>query len=141
MTTGTGTRKLILLVEDNEDNRRIYCTMLKHVGFDVLEAHDGAEGLAAMRAHHPDLVIMDVSVPTIDGWEATRQAKQDPSIAHIPILAVTAHALPSDREKAAEVGCSGYLAKPVEPRVVANMVAELLAAATPSSLARPRARG
>jgi two-component system, cell cycle response regulator DivK len=124
-------RRRILLVEDNEDNCRIYCAMLRHVGFDVIEAHDGAEGLLAMQTQHPDLVIMDVSVPTIDGWEVTRQAKRDPAIAGIPILAVTAHALPSDREKAAEVGCSGYLAKPVEPRVVANLVADLLAVTTP----------
>lgn len=108
----------ILLVEDNEDNRIIYTTVLRHVGYDVIEAQDGVQAIALARQAKPDLILMDISIPEIDGWEATRILRKDPETSTIPIVALTAHALQDDREKAAQVGFTSYLAKPVEPRAV-----------------------
>jgi CheY-like chemotaxis protein len=105
----------ILLVEDNEDNRIIYAAALRHAGHEVLEAITGTEGIYQARTRLPDLILMDISVPEIDGWEATTILKADPTTRHIPIIAVTAHALPSDRRRSVEVGCDGYLAKPLPP--------------------------
>ncbi len=108
----------MLLVEDNEDNRIIYTTVLRHVGYDVLEALDGAQAIALARSERPDLILMDISIPEIDGWEATRILRRDPATSAIPIVALTAHALPDDREKALQMGFTAYLAKPIEPRTV-----------------------
>ena len=108
----------VLIVEDNEDNLVIYSTILTHSGYRVLEARDGETGILTAQRDHPDLILMDVSIPLIDGWEATRRLKADPATANIPIIALTAHALESDRERVTAVGCDGYLAKPAEPRVV-----------------------
>jgi two-component system, cell cycle response regulator DivK len=116
----------ILLVEDHEDNRIVYRTVLEHFGYTVLEAHDGEEGVRRAREDRPDLVLMDISIPKLDGWEATRVLKSDPKTARIPVIALTAHALPEDRARAAEAGCDGYLAKPVEPRRVVEEVRRVL---------------
>jgi CheY-like chemotaxis protein len=124
--------KLILLVEDTEDNRIVYSTILKHFGYEVSEALNGEEGIAKARTQQPDLVLMDISIPVIDGWEATQVLKHDPATKHIPIIALTAHALASDREKAMEVGCDGYLAKPCEPRAVVAEVQRFLGRANAS---------
>jgi two-component system, cell cycle response regulator DivK len=102
--------KTVLLVEDNEDNRIVYSTILRHFGYTVTEALNGEEGIAKARGERPDLILMDISIPIIDGWEATQVLKHDPATRDIPIIALTAHALASDREKAMEVGCDGYLA-------------------------------
>ncbi|HEX8905519.1 MAG TPA: response regulator [Longimicrobiaceae bacterium] len=110
--------KTVLLVEDNEDNRTVYRTILEHFGYKVTEARNGEDGVRMAREEHPDLILMDISIPLIDGWEATRILKSEPGTSHIPIIALTAHALATDRAKAAEVGCDGYLAKPCEPRRV-----------------------
>jgi two-component system cell cycle response regulator DivK len=118
--------RLVLLVEDNEDNRIVYSTILKHFGYEVSEALNGEEGIARARTQLPDLILMDISIPVIDGWEATQILKRDPATKHIPIIALTAHALASDREKAMEVGCDGYLAKPCEPRAVVAEVQRFL---------------
>jgi len=118
--------RTILLVEDHEDNRIVYRTMLEHFGYTVLLAGDGAEGVRLAREQHPDLILMDVSIPVMDGWEATRTLKADPATARIPIIALTAHALAADRQRADEVGCDGYLAKPVEPRRVLEEVRRFL---------------
>jgi len=118
--------KTVLLVEDNEDNRIVYSTILRHFGYRVMEALNGEEGIAKARAEMPDLILMDISIPIIDGWEATQVLKQDPATHLIPIIALTAHALASDREKAMEVGCDGYLAKPCEPRAVVAEVERFL---------------
>jgi CheY-like chemotaxis protein len=118
--------KTILLVEDNEDNRIVYSTILKHFGYTVTEAWNGEEGISKARSGRPDLILMDISIPIIDGWEATQVLKHDPATKHIPIIALTAHALASDREKAFEVGCDGYLAKPCEPRAVVAEVQRFL---------------
>ena len=119
---GTGA-KTVLLVEDNADNRVIYATILRHFGYRVIEAMDGQEAIALARSEGPGVILMDISLPVIDGWEATRILKADASTRDIPIIALTAHALASDLVKAVEVGCDDYLAKPCEPRVVAATVA------------------
>jgi two-component system cell cycle response regulator DivK len=108
----------LLLVEDNEDNRIIYSTVLRHVGYEVVEAYDGVEAISLARSLHPDLILMDISIPEMDGWEATRRLRLDPDTRSIPIIALTAHALADDRERATAVGFTAYLAKPVEPRAV-----------------------
>ena len=108
----------LLLVEDNEDNRIIYSTVLRHVGYEVVEALDGLQAIALARSVMPDLILMDISIPEVDGWEATRILRQDPATRDIPIIALTAHALADDRERAQTVGFTSYLAKPVEPRAV-----------------------
>ena len=109
---------IVLLVEDNDDNLRIYSTILTYAGYQVIEATDGEAGLAAARDRRPDLILMDVSIPKIDGWEVTRTLKADPATATIPVIALTAHALATDRERANEIGFDGYIAKPAEPRLV-----------------------
>lgn len=108
----------LLLVEDNEDNRIIYSTVLRHTGYEVVEALDGVQAVALARSVHPDLILMDISIPEIDGWEATKILRQDPATRDIPIIALTAHALADDRERATAVGFTSYLAKPIEPRAV-----------------------
>jgi two-component system cell cycle response regulator DivK len=118
--------KTVLLVEDNEDNRIVYSTILQHFGYVVMEALNGEEGIAKARADHPDLILMDISIPVIDGWEATQVLKRDPETRGIPIIALTAHALASDREKAMEVGCDSYLAKPCEPKAVVSEVEKFI---------------
>jgi len=114
--------KTVLLAEDNEDNRIVYSTILQHFGYRVMEALNGEEGIAKARTEQPDLILMDISIPVIDGWEATQVLKRDPKTRRIPIIALTAHALASDREKAMEVGCDSYLAKPCEPKTVVSEV-------------------
>jgi CheY-like chemotaxis protein len=115
-------KKTILLVEDNEDNLVVYRTILEHVGYSVIEARDGEEGVSRAREHLPDLILMDISIPKLDGWEATQRLKDGSDTRLIPIIALTAHALEEDRQKAVQVGCDGYLAKPVEPRRVVREV-------------------
>lgn len=121
-------KRTVLIVEDNEDNRIIYATFLEYSGYRVLEAVDGAEGVDKTRTEQPDIVLMDVSLPTTDGWAATQAIKSDPATANIPIVALTAHALSADRARAFEVGCDGYLAKPVEPKLVVSEIERVLAA-------------
>jgi CheY-like chemotaxis protein len=116
----------VLLVEDNEDNLLIYSTILRHSGFTVLEARDGQAGIDMATKELPGLILMDVSIPLIDGLEATRRLKADPSTKHIPIIALTAHALASDQQKAIEAGCDAYISKPAEPRIVLAAVKRYL---------------
>lgn len=119
-------QKTVLIVEDNEDNLVIYSTILRHAGFQVLEARDGQAGVDAATREQPALVLMDVSIPIIDGWEATRRLKASAATTNIPIIALTAHALASDQQKAFDAGCDGYIAKPAEPRVVLAAVERYL---------------
>lgn len=123
----------VLLVEDNEDNRTIYTTILRHYGHEVHEAATGEEGILMARKHKPGVILMDVAMPGIDGWEATRRLKADPETASIPVVALTAHAMAEDRQRAVDAGCESYLAKPVEPRRVVEEVERLLARATAAS--------
>lgn len=114
--------KSVLLVEDNEDNRIVYATVLEHYGYSVIQARNGAEGVSLARERRPDVVLMDISIPLIDGWSATAILKADPATTRIPVIALTAHALPEDRERSKAAGCDGYLAKPCEPsRVLAEV--------------------
>ncbi len=116
----------ILLVEDNVDNRAIYRTILEHLGYNLVEATDGEEGLRLAREHDPALILMDISIPVMDGLAVTRALKADEQTRHIPIIALTAHALAGDRQKAVDAGCDAYLAKPVEPKRVAEEVRRFL---------------
>lgn len=125
----TDAKGVILLVEDNEDNRLIYSTFLRFSGYEVLEASDGEEGVKTARAHLPALILMDVSLPKVDGLTAARTLKADPRTAAILIIALTAHALDADRQRAIDAGCDAYIAKPAEPRLVLAEVERLLAAA------------
>ena len=104
----------ILLVEDNEMNRDMLSRRLQRKGYEVVLAVDGQIGVELAQTQAPDLVLMDMSLPVLDGWEATRRLKADPATQHIPIIALTAHAMSSDREKAIEAGCNDYDTKPVE---------------------------
>ena len=104
----------ILLVEDNEMNRDMLSRRLERRGFTVIIAVDGGVGLAKARSEAPDLILMDMSLPVIDGWEATRQLKADPATAKIPVIALTAHAMAEDRAKALGAGCDDFDTKPVE---------------------------
>lgn len=126
--------KRILLVEDHEDNRNIYRTILEHYGFRVAVAADGRAGLQMAREELPDLILMDLSIPYVDGWEATRQLKEDAATSMIPVIALSAHALSEDEARARDAGCDGYLAKPVEPRRVVQEVQRFLAPEPEGSL-------
>jgi two-component system cell cycle response regulator DivK len=112
----------ILLVEDQEMNRDMLSRRLKKRGYDVSIAVDGAEGIDKARSESPDLILMDMSLPVIDGWEATRTLKSDEATRGIPVVALTAHAMSTDRERALEAGCDAYETKPVElPRLLETM--------------------
>ena len=112
----------ILLVEDNEMNRDMLSRRLERRGYDVIVAVDGEEGVARARTDGPDLVVMDLSLPGIDGWEATRQLKAAEETRSIPVLALTAHAMAGDREKALAAGCDDFDTKPVDlPRLVGKL--------------------
>jgi len=117
----------VLIVEDNEMNRDMLSRRLERRGYDVLIAVDGENGIEVARANRPDLILMDMSLPVVDGWEATRRLKADDKLKHIPIIALTAHAMANDREKALEAGCDEYDTKPIElPRLLAKMEVLLL---------------
>lgn len=122
----------ILLVEDNEMNRDMLSRRLLRRGYEVVLAEDGAVGLEVARTQRPDLILMDMSLPVMDGWEATRQLKAGPETARIPVIALTAHAMAGDEEKALRAGCDGYETKPVDlPKLLAKM--EALIARGPQS--------
>jgi two-component system cell cycle response regulator DivK len=129
----TGGGKLmakILLVEDNEMNRDMLSRRLLRKGFEVVMAVDGGQAVTMAESEHPDLILMDMSLPVIDGWEATRRVKAAEATAHIPVIALTAHAMSGDREKALSAGCDDYDTKPIEmPRLLEKIDA---------LLARPR---
>ena len=112
----------ILIVEDNEMNRDMLSRRLERKGYQVLIAMDGETGIDVARTNAPDLILMDMSLPVVDGWEATRRLKADDVLKHIPVIALTAHAMANDRDKALEAGCDDYDTKPIElPRLLAKM--------------------
>jgi len=117
----------ILIVEDTEDNRQIMRDVLSGAGYEVVEAQTGEEGVTMAGTHRPDLILMDIQLPVLDGYEATRRIKNDPTLSHIPIIAVTSYALSGDEAKARAAGCDGYVAKPFSPRELLLKVRELLA--------------
>lgn len=118
----------ILLVEDNEDNRAVYTTILRYYGFEVVEAPSAEEGIDLALQLQPGLILMDIGLPGIDGWEATRRLKSDARTSRIPVVALTAHALAEHRAMSFAAGCDGYLAKPIEPRDVLAEVRRYLLA-------------
>jgi two-component system, cell cycle response regulator DivK len=118
--------KRILAVEDTEDNRQILRDLFAGQDYDLIEAADGAEGVAMAKSHKPDLILMDIQLPVIDGYEATRRIKADPALRHIPVIAVTSYALSGDEAKTKAAGCDAYVAKPFSPRALLAKVKELL---------------
>ena len=118
--------KRILVIEDTEDNRQIIRDLLSSVGYELIEAVDGAEGVAKAQCHHPDLILMDIQLPQIDGYEATRRIRAIPELAGVPIIAVTSYALSGDEAKTREAGCDGYVAKPFSPRQLLAKIRDFL---------------
>ena len=116
----------ILLVEDNEMNWDMLSRRLGRRGYEVVVAVDGEQGVAMSRSEVPDLILMDMSLPILDGWEATRQLKGSPETSHIPVVGLSAHAMASDREKALAAGCDDYDTKPVELRRLLDKITALL---------------
>ncbi len=116
--------KQILIIEDQEDNRRIMSDMLNAAGFEVIEAVNGEDGVSMAEANVPDLILMDIQLPGVDGYEATRRIRAKPDLSAIPIIAVTSYALSGDDKKAFEAGCDAYLAKPFSPRVLLAKIRE-----------------
>src|SRR5262245_57374156 len=123
----------ILLIEDNEQNRDALSRRLQRRGYDVIMASDGKQGVVTAQTELPDLILMDLNLPDVDGWEATRQLKAAPDTRAIPVLAMTAHAIAGDQERALQAGCDDYHAKPVEfPRLLTQIEALLNKAAKES---------
>jgi two-component system cell cycle response regulator DivK len=118
--------KRILVVEDQEDNLQILRDLLTSVGFEIIEAKDGEAGVKAAVAERPNLILMDIQLPLLDGYEATRRIKADPDLRAIPIIVVTSYALSGDEEKARAAGCDGYLPKPYSPRKLLAKIREYL---------------
>ena len=116
----------ILVVEDQEDNRRIMRDLLTAAGFEVIEAVDGDKGLSVASAELPDLILMDLQLPVLDGLEATRRIKSNPATSHIPVIAVTSYAMSGDNQTALAAGCDAYFAKPVSPRALLAKIREHL---------------
>ena len=122
----TAPKRVILLVEDNEVNRAMLVRRLQRAGHQVATAADGETALTAMREQQPAVVLMDMNLPVKDGWTACREAQQDASIAEIPIIALTAHAMEEDKHRALEAGCSDYATKPVDfPDLLKKIAAQL----------------
>ena len=122
----TGLQRRILIVEDNGDMRDFLRRVLARHGYAHLEAADGLEGIQIALHDHPDLILMDMSLPELDGFEATRRLKADPQTQHMPIVAVTAHARPADEQRALEAGCDGYLRKPYSLREFLDIIQSFL---------------
>ncbi len=118
--------KRILVIEDQEDNRKILRDLLTSAGFDPLEATTGEEGVRLAETERPDLILMDIQLPDLDGYEATRRIKASPGLQPIPIIAVTSYALSGDDVKARAAGCDGYVTKPFSPRTLLATVREYL---------------
>jgi two-component system cell cycle response regulator DivK len=118
--------KRILVVEDHEDNRRILRDLLASAGFESLEAVTGEEGVSLAETERPDLILMDIQLPGLDGYEATRRIKANPALRQIPVIAVTSYALSGDEVKAKDAGCDAYVAKPFSPRELLAKVREYL---------------
>ena len=121
----------ILIVEDNELNRDMLSRRLVRRGYHVVLALDGEDGIAQARASSPDLILMDMSLPVMDGWEATRRMKEDVLVRHVPIIALTAHAMANDRDKAFEAGCDDYDTKPIDLSRLLTKIEALLSRPVP----------
>ena len=119
--------RTILVVDDHEDNRRILRDLLRNAGYEVVEATTGEDGIAIAKARRPDLVLMDIQLPGIDGYEATRRIKADEALRRIPLIVVTSYALSGDDAKALAAGADAYVAKPFSPRAMLAKVREYFA--------------
>jgi two-component system cell cycle response regulator DivK len=117
---------LVLVVDDFEDNRSMYAVYLTYSGYDVVEAADGQEAVEVASLRMPDVIVMDLTLPVMDGWEATRRLKANEQTRHIPIIALTGHALAGQARDAREAGCDAFLAKPCLPEMLVEKVQELL---------------
>jgi two-component system cell cycle response regulator DivK len=118
--------KRILVVEDQEDNRQIIRDMLSATDYEITEAENGEEALAEVARQRPDLILMDIQMPVMDGYEATRRIKADPALRAIPIIAITSYALSGDEQKAREAGCDDYVPKPYSPRQLLAKIRQYL---------------
>jgi two-component system, cell cycle response regulator DivK len=118
--------KTILMIEDTEDNRQILRDLFESTDYDLLEAVDGEAGIAMASAHKPDLILMDIQLPVLDGYETTRRIKANPGTRNIPIIAVTSYALADDEAKVRAAGCDAYITKPFSPRLLLAKVREFL---------------
>jgi two-component system cell cycle response regulator DivK len=118
--------KRVLVVEDTEDNRQIIRDLLTSAGYEMIEAVTGEQGVAMAAEHRPDLILMDIQLPVLDGYEATRRIKANPALRHIPVIAVTSYALSGDEERTREAGCDAYVAKPFSPRLLLAKVREFI---------------
>jgi two-component system cell cycle response regulator DivK len=119
-------KKTVLIVEDNELNMKLFNDLLEAHGYATLKTGNGIEALELARAHKPDLILMDIQLPVLDGYESTRRIKADPALKHIPIIAVTSYALSGDEAKTRAAGCDGYIAKPFSPRQLLAKINEYL---------------
>jgi two-component system, cell cycle response regulator DivK len=128
--------KRILVIEDTEDNRQIIRDLLTSFDYELIEAADGEEGVAAAQTHRPDLILMDIQLPVMDGYEATRRIRAIPELARVPIIAVTSYALSGDETKTRQAGCDGYVAKPFSPRQLLAKIREFLPPPSPPPPAR-----
>lgn len=117
-----GLPKKILIVDDNQDSRELVAKILKKMGYQIIDAVDGEEALEKAIAENPDLILMDISIPKIDGYEVTRRLKSQVSFKDTPIIALTAHAMKGDKEKAMEAGCEGYISKPINIHELPNQI-------------------
>ena len=116
----------VLVVDDYDDAREMYAEYLEFLGYQVQTARDGQEALQMAQQSHPDVILMDLSLPVVSGWEATRQLKLDARTRHIPVMALTGHVLPAHSEKAKEAGCDEFVSKPALPDTVADKIRALL---------------
>jgi CheY-like chemotaxis protein len=133
-------RPLILLVEDYDDAREMYRDYLEYAGFQVETARDGHEALVKARASNPDLILMDLSLPGLDGWEATRMLKTDPATSHLIVVALSAHALSAEGDRARRAGCDGFIAKPCLPNELVEQMAAFLRVQSEPAQRKRRAR-
>jgi two-component system cell cycle response regulator DivK len=117
---------IILYVEDNFDNRMLVRRVLESEGYRVVEAEDGTQGIEQLQSEIPDLVLMDINLPEIDGYEVTRRFKQLPGMAKVPVIAMTANVMKGDREKTLAAGCDGYIPKPIDIDTLPNQIAKFL---------------
>lgn len=116
----------ILVVEDNMDNMTLIADVLESLNYTVIKATDGEQGIKVALDENPDLILMDLSLPRMDGWTATRHIKADPNVQHIPVIALTAHAMVGDRERAIDAGCNDYLSKPINLKELASKLTQYI---------------
>ncbi|HTJ41480.1 MAG TPA: response regulator [Kofleriaceae bacterium] len=128
----------VMIVDDFEDARELMGELLRHWGFDVIECADGSEAMSRAETDQPDVILMDMSMPVVDGWEATRYLKQNARTQHIPIIALTSHALIGSSDPAFQAGCDAFLARPCPPQRVLEEVKRMLRKSKPRPTARPR---